>query len=89
MLVGDEVGAELASRHANRQRSVIASVETEDDVVPTVRNEHEGTIGEVGVLLGEEPTNEVFGDVDLGGRHVLRRHQIDLTRSVGFELWEV
>ena len=50
---------------------------------------HERTPGEVGVLLGEEPTDEIVGDVELGGGHVLRRHQIDVTRSVGFELGEV
>ncbi len=32
--------------------------------------------GQIGVLLGEQGPDEIVGDVDLGGGHVLRRHGI-------------
>ena len=89
MLVGDEIGPEPAARHADRERRVVTSLEAEDRVVPTVRDRHEPTCGQVGMLLGEELSDEVLGDIDLGGRHVLHHHQIDATRSVGFELGKV
>ena len=80
MLVLDEVGAELAPRHPHEQ--VVA--EPEDRVVPTVGDEASAAASaRCGELLVEERADEVDGDVDLGGGHVLRRHGISLREGDG------
>ena len=57
-----------------RQADGELGTESEDGVVPTVGHQGERQRGEIRVLVGEQATDEAVIDVDLGGRHVLRRH---------------
>ena len=72
VLVLDEVGTELTARQADDE----IVTEAEDRVVPSERQRRQRKVGEIGMLLGEQGPDEVVGDVDLGGGHVLRRHGI-------------
>lgn len=48
--------------------------DAEHDVVPPVRHERDRKGGEVGMLAGKQPTDEIRGHVDLGGGHRVGSH---------------
>ena len=72
VLVLDEVGAELPARQPHDE----FVTEAEDRVVPPEGQRRQRQIGEIGMLFGEQRPDEIVGDLDLGGGHVLRRHGI-------------
>ncbi len=59
-------------RQATRQAHTQVVAEPVDGVVPSLGHQAERSIGQVGVLLGQEPVDQSLVDVDFGGGLVLR-----------------
>lgn len=74
LFVHEEPGGDLTPRQPGRQHVA----DPAHNIVPPVRSHLDSQVGKVGLLGGQEPLNQVRGDVHFGGRHAVRTHPATL-----------